>query len=272
MKKKRNKKSKVVSNIIFNVIALISTIMAVAFCIYLYKLDMLPINYLRIVFIGLGVFYLILLLFTLPRHMKIGFKIAACIFFLLFGFVFGYGIKYVDKTISFIDKINDELKQKEEYKIKALAKNNYTSENVKGKKIGVFNNANYDKLVQKLKEKHDVEIINYEDPVKLFEDLDDNVINLVIASDNVYELLETELSYMKLELANVDIINVPIDEKAEDIVKIVDVTNTPFNIFIAGGDAYGSIDKVMNTDVNMIASVDPVNHKILLTLYQEIIM
>ena len=265
MRKKRNKKSKVVSNIVFNVIALISTIMAVAFCIYLYKLDMLPFNYLRIVFIGLGVFYLILLLFTLPRHMKIGFKIAACIFFILFGFVFGYGIKYVDKTISFIDKINDELKQKEEYQIKALAKNNYTSENVKGKKIGVFKNANYEKLVQKLKEKHDVEIINYEDPVKLFEDLDDNIISLVIASDNVYELLGTELSYMKLELANVDIINVPIDEKAEDIVKIVDVTNTPFNIFIAGGDAYGSIDKVMNTDVNMIASVDPVNHKILLT-------
>ncbi len=265
-KKKSNKKSKVISNIIFNVIALISTVMAVFFCIYLYRLDMLPSKYINIVFIVLGIFYLILLVLTLPRHMKIGFKITACIFFLIFGFAFAYGIKYVDKTISFVDKINDELKQKEEYQIRALTKSNFTKEIIKGKKVGIFKNTNYDKIL-KVINKHDYnfEIIDYDDPLKLFEDLDDGKIDLVIASDNVYDLLETDLSYMKLELSNVEVLEVPIDEKTEEIVKVVDVTNTPFNIYIAGGDKYGSINKVMNTDVNMVASVDPVNHKILLT-------
>ena len=266
MKKRGQKKGKVVSNIVFNVIALISTIVAVIFCIYLYRLDMLPIKYLRIVFIVLGIFYLILLGLTLPRHMKIGFKITACIFFLIFGFGFAYGIKYVDKTISFIDTINDELKQKEEYHIKALSKNNYKKENINDKKVGLFKNANYDKILKVInKGNYKFEITDYEDPIKLFEDLDDGKIDLVIASDSVYDLLGTELSYLKLELSDVDILSVPIDEKTEEIVKVVDVTNTPFNIYIAGGDAYGSINKVMNTDVNMVASVDPVNHKILLT-------
>ena len=266
MKKKRSKKRKVVSNIIFNVIAFISTVLALVFCVYLYKLDMLPTKYLKIVFIGLGVFYLILLAITLPRHMKTGFKIGACIFFVVFSLVFGYGIKYVDKTISFIDSINDELKQKEEYQIKTLSKNNITKENMGGKKVGIFKNANYEKILKVINKKdYKFEITDYDDPLKLFEDLDDNKIDLVIASDNVYELLETDLSYMKMELTDVSVLEVPIDEKTEDIVKVVDVTNTPFNIYIAGGDMWGSINKVMNTDVNMVVSVDVKNHKLLLT-------
>ncbi len=266
MRKKKSKKRKVVLNIIFNVIALISSILALVFCIYLHKLDMLPMKYLRIVFIGLGVVYLILLSITLPRHTKIGFKIGACIFFIVFSLAFGYGIKYVDKTISFIDSISDELKQKEEYQIKTLAKSNITKENMSGKKVGIFKNANYEKILKVISKKdYKFEIIDYDDPLKLFEDLEDKKIELVIASDNVYELLTTELDYMKLELTEVDVLEVPIDEKVEEIVKVVDVTNTPFNIYIAGGDSWGSISKVMNTDVNMIASIDPINHKILLT-------
>lgn len=264
--KKNKRKKKVVLNLIFNIIALISTIMAIVFAVYIYKLDMIPDNYLRIFIIALIVIYLILLCFTLPRHMKIGFKIVACIFLLIFAFTFGYGIKYADKTISFIDVINDELKQKEEYSIKTLQSNNVTEDNLNNKKIGVFKNENYDKLTQKLKKKYPkIEIIDYTDPITFYEDLTDGKIDAVIASDNVYGLLETELEYLKLELKKVDKIDVPVDTKEHDIVKIVDVTNTPFNIFVAGGDAWGSITKVMNTDVNMVVSVDPINHKLLLT-------
>ena len=269
MGKKKNKKikrSKVISNIIFNIIALISTVLALVFCVYLYKLDMLPMKYLRIVFIGIGIFYLILLAMTLPRKLKIGFKIVACLFFVAFGFAFGYGIKFSDKTIGALDKINDDLKQKEEYQIKAIAKNNITKDNMNGKKVGLFKNANHDNIMKVInKGNYNFTITDYDDPLKLFDDLDDNKIDLVIASDTVYELLETDLSYMKLELSNVSTLEVPIDEKVEDVVKIVDVTNTPFNIYIAGGDKWGSIDKTMNTDVNMVVSVDVKNHKLLLT-------
>ena len=51
----------------------------------------------------------------------------------------------------------------------------------------------------------------------------------------------------------------------ENIVKIVNVTNSTFNIYAAGGDGYGSINNVTNTDVNMIITVDPVNKKLLFT-------
>ena len=265
MTKKKNK-NKVVTNLIFNIIALISTVLAIVFAVYIYKLDMIPDNYLKIFIIVLLVIYLVLLCLTLPRHIKKGFKITACVFFIIFACVFGYGIKYADKTIGFIDKINDELKQKEEYQIKVLSDSKTTKDNLNSKNIGVFKNENYDKLVEKLKKKYNkASIVDYTDPVTFFEDLQDIKIDAIIASDNVYGLLETELEYLKIDTKTIDTVDVPVDNTEHEIVKVVDVTNTPFNIFIAGGDAFGSIDKVMNTDVNMVVSVDPIKHKILLT-------
>ena len=189
-----------------------------------------------------------------------------CIFFIVNALIFGFGIKYSDKTIETLDKINYDLAQKEDYEVKVLSKSSISSkEGLKGKKIGVFKNDSYDEIVKRLKKDVDCEIIDYEDPVKFFEDLSEGDIDAVIASDTVYGLLQEDLEYMAIEIKTVHTIGIPIKEETEEVVKVVDVTNTPFNILIAGGDKTGSINKVMNTDVNMVVSVDPVNHKLLIT-------
>ncbi|MGN1166057.1 MAG: LCP family protein [Lachnospiraceae bacterium] len=43
------------------------------------------------------------------------------------------------------------------------------------------------------------------------------------------------------------------------------VTDQPFNIYISGIDVYGNITKESRSDVNLIATINPVTHKILLT-------
>lgn len=45
----------------------------------------------------------------------------------------------------------------------------------------------------------------------------------------------------------------------------VDVLGEPFNIYISGLDAIGDISEVSRSDVNMIVTVNPIVHKILLT-------
>ncbi len=267
MDKKRRKKKKLISNIIFNVIAFISTILALVFCVYIYKLDMIPTNYLTIAFIVIGVIYLILLGLTLPRKMKTVIKVVCAVFFIIFSLVFGYGIKYSDKTIEALDKISYDLVQKEDYEIKALDKSSLNSkEDLNGKKIGIFKNASYDEIVKLIKKDiANATLVDYDDPVKFYEDLSEKKIDAVIASDTVYDLLEEDLAYMKLELKTVHTIGVPITGDIDEVVKVVDVTNTKFNIYVAGGDKTGTINKVMNTDVNMVVTVDPVNHKLLLT-------
>ncbi len=45
----------------------------------------------------------------------------------------------------------------------------------------------------------------------------------------------------------------------------IDVTMQPFNIYISGIDVYGGIEKESRSDVNLIATIHPQTHKILLT-------
>ena len=131
---KDNKKNKLIGNIVFKVIAFISIVIMLVFCVYLKKLDMIPGKYLTIGYIVIGVIYLLLLLITLPRKIKTKFKVIAAVLFVIFGTVCVLGIKYADKTISFIDKINDELAQKEDYSLRVLADSKLTFEDIKDKK------------------------------------------------------------------------------------------------------------------------------------------
>ena len=266
-KKKDNKKNKLIGNIVFKVIAFISIVIMLVFCVYLKKLDMIPGKYLTIGYIVIGVIYLLLLLITLPRKIKTKFKVIAAVLFVIFGTVCVLGIKYADKTISFIDKINDELAQKEDYSLRVLADSKLTLDDIKDKKIGVYKNDNYDKVIENLKStlKKTVEIVDYDDAVEMFEDLQEEKLDAVLVNGTLDGLLETELNYLKLSFKELTVVSVPIKDNIEETIKVVDVTNTPFNIYIAGGDAYGTINKVMNTDVNMVVSVDVKNHKLLLT-------
>lgn len=46
---------------------------------------------------------------------------------------------------------------------------------------------------------------------------------------------------------------------------MVPVTSSPFNVYISGIDVYGDIDQESRSDVNLIATINPNTHKILLT-------
>ena len=57
-----------------------------------------------------------------------------------------------------------------------------------------------------------------------------------------------------------------VDLKINDgLVKNVDITKNAFNVFISGIDSYGKITSVSRSDVNMVVSINPQTHKVLLT-------
>lgn len=264
--KRKSRKKKRIFNIFFNINAFISIIIMIVFFIFLYRLDMIPMKYLSIIYIIIGIVFFILLLLTVPKKIKLKIKSICFILFLLFNFLFCFGIKYIDKTIDFIDVINDDLAQKEDYHLSVLLDSSFNNlDDIKDSEVGIYssNNETYDKLVSLLQKEKIEKIKKYTDVISLFEDLSDKKLGAIMVNNSLENLLSTDLEYMKLELKSLHTLMVPIYE--EEVVKVVDVINTPFNIYIAGGDAYGSINKVTNTDVNMVVSVDPLNHKILLT-------
>lgn len=56
-----------------------------------------------------------------------------------------------------------------------------------------------------------------------------------------------------------------LDVETEDIASEVDITKDAFNIYVSGIDTYGSVSSVSRSDVNMIITVNPKTHKILIT-------
>ena len=263
MKKNRRKRSKNKGIWFFRVIAIISIIIFIVFGIMLYVLDMIPFKFLIIFYIVFGLLYLYLFITSFPKKIKNKFRISSCVFLILFGTIFGVGIKYLNDTMDFVGIISKDLLQKEVYYVMTL--DSSTIKNVKdldNKTIGIYSSKNSEEAI-KLLEKIDSTNKEYKNIVELFEDLQDKKIDAVLINDSTKNLLSSDLSDMKLKLKEIYKVYVSIEKT--DIVKVVDITKKPFNIYVAGGDAYGSIDNVTNTDVNMIITVDPINRKVLLT-------
>lgn len=80
-----------------------------------------------------------------------------------------------------------------------------------------------------------------------------------------YQDNEENTAYKNFDLETKVIYQVEIESKQTDISKNVDVTKTPFNVFISGIDTYGSVSTASRSDVNMLATVNPTTHQILLT-------
>ena len=259
--KSSNKKKK---HIISKILGSLSLISFVVFSVFLLMLDMLPIKYITIYFFVFVVLYLIFLSFIFVRKIKNKFRIIAVVFLSVFGLVFGIGIKYLSDTIGFMDVINKKLLQKEIYYVMTLE--NSVIDNIKdlkNQKIGLYNSLNSEHALDELEKKVNIRSFEYKDVIEMFEDLENGRISAVLINDSVKTLLSSELDDMKLFLKEVEKVFVSIEK--EDIVKIVDVTKKTFNIYVAGGDAYGSIENVTNTDVNMIITVNPKERKLLLT-------
>lgn len=261
MGKKKNKK---MINIVSIIIGILSLILMLVFSYAIYKLNMIPGKFLIPAYILIFVIYTGLLLTVILPKVKTKIKVISMVVLVLFGVIFGFADKYIFTTLNFMDVIDRDVLQKERYDVYVLENSNYNKlEDLKGKKVGLYQSSNSEKAGSELKNKVNFEIIEYTDVEKMFESLNNDEINAIIISSSVKNLLDTELNDINVKIKS--IYNFKISIEKNDIVKVVNVTNTPFNVYIAGGDGYGSIDYTFNTDVNMVATINPTTRKILLT-------
>lgn len=258
------KRSKSKKNIISKIIGIISLIVFISFSVLLLNLDMLPEKYLAIFFCVFIVLYLLLFIFIFKKNIKKKLRITSIVLLCVFAIIFGIGIKYLSETIGFVDNINNKMLQKETYYLMVLSSSTIEQINdLENGKIGIYNSLNSEHALDELKNKINVEYEEYKDIEKMFIDLQKEKISAVLINDSIKNLLETELADMEISLK--EVYNVSISIEKEDIVKVVDVTKKSFNIYVAGGDGYGSINNVTNTDVNMIITLNPVKREVLLT-------
>lgn len=263
---KKSKKNKKTVNILSSIIGIIFDISLIIFSYLIIKLDVLPTKY----FSGLfGILLVITVIFNLilfvPK-VKSKLKIGTDIFSVLFSIVFCIGINYLYNTNDFFNKITDSKYQVENYYVVVLDNGTYNNiKDLKNDNMGIFvsNTDSYKEAREKLLDKVKTKNKDYDDANSLAKDLLKENVDAMFISETYKIALDEEIDNFKNSTKILDTIS--IKTKNKDIVKDVKVTKEPFNIFVSGIDTYGKISNVSRSDVNMIVTVNPNTHEILLT-------
>ncbi len=100
-----NRKKKVIYNIIFRLVTLVSIAIMLLLCIYLRKLGTIPRLYLILIYCGIGIIYMILTFLIVPRKFKLNIKIIVATIFIIIDFISVFSIRKIDKKISVIKNV-----------------------------------------------------------------------------------------------------------------------------------------------------------------------
>ena len=112
-----NRKRRLISNIIFRIVTLVSIMVMVIFCIYLRRYDGISKGLLIVTYIGLTILYLVLTLLVVPRKFKMSIKTVGATILVLLSFVFVFMIRSINKKIikdNEENQIEEKIEEKEE--------------------------------------------------------------------------------------------------------------------------------------------------------------
>lgn len=238
----------------------IFTFLILLFLIFIFGTNIVPLKYL-ILLLVFFVLYDIGLFFLLFKKNKkkniIGYVLGGLIIVLM-----GVLFYYLSITMGFFKGFGNNKYKEENYLILVLEESEFDSIDDLTN-IGYTTNelSNIDKALEKLNSETDIENIKYDNSSLMFEDLiNKNVDSVMIEESSMSLIYEQNEEYSGM-FKTIHTINI----KTEiEIKSEVDVTNSPFSIYISGIDSYGSIATVSRSDVNIVATINPNTKQVLL--------
>ena len=261
----------------FVFLALLYILTGAAFLYFIFKLDILPAGYL---YPGLAILAVITL-FNLPAMMsrrgKKGRKIFSSIVSLILIAGFGFGTYYLASTGGFFSDITARTGPTEDFLVVVRIgdmpdsgewdgmneeqKEEYVTERLDGEYLLTFNSTNstYASAKAMLQEKTNVEYDFTDYAEGCLDNLLEGYYDYVFIPAAEFTALTGDQYYSE-RLSMDTLYTVKVPKETVDRTKKVDVTKEPFNIMISGTDWDG-----YRSDVNMIATVNPVTHVVLLT-------
>ena len=172
-------------------------------------------------------------------------------------------IFYEINTLDFLSKIGSNKFKKITYELVVLNNNDYSNvDDLENKFIGLLNTteSDYNQAVKFLKKKIEFKEEKYEDIGLIADELLTKEIDAMLIEQSRNNILKEENSDYQSKTKV--IYSFDIEVAIENIVKKVDVTKDSFNIYLSGIDTYGTVNSVSRSDVNIIASINPVTKKV----------
>ena len=244
----------------------IMSLLLLAFVGYISLSNIIPFKYLIILSIVM-LLWDVILYFTLVFKTKVGKnkkrKCVGTIISVFLLIIMGVICYYVSTTMNFFRTFGDNKYKEENYIV--LINNDSSIAKIEDlNNIGYVKQeiGNMNKAIDIIKEKKSLEMREYEYYNVLLKDLIEYKIESVLIEESYYGVLDETMNYSN-HFKVLDKISV-VTELAE-LDKEVNVTNSTFTVYISGIDTYGSISGVSRSDVNMIATINPITKQILFT-------
>lgn len=281
-KKEKNKNPNRKSPLI-RVISIISILLSIALIIKVIKIDILPLNF-EITILG-AVLLLTLILFifyNFTSHSKIA-RVFGGFMIIVVTLSYGLGYFYLYKTAGMLSTIStsssgsgtklgslsDEMTNN--VSVIVMKSSNYNSlKDLSGKKIGTTSELDAkstEKCLTDIKKSIDFDQEDYPNYNQEMTDLYDGRIDGVILDESsrgiVYEQFLNISQVTKV--VHTTSYKAPREHAIVDSKHPVDVTKDPFTIYFSGNDSFGDIQETSRTDSNMLVTVNPKTHRILMT-------
>ena len=232
-----------------------------------YQLGLIPTKYL-VIFSLLIIILGILFTFLSFKLKKMLLSIILFIFMLLFSILSLVSIYYVRTTNSFFDTLT-EVKEKQMYYVVVKKDSDYSNlKDLNNKSMAIFENQseNYNNALNKVKNDIKVKEKKYTNMNTIVKDLFNGNIDSLLINSNVKKILDENIMAFKENTKIIAKFSINIDNQEN---KDSEINNSSFNILISGIDTYGNINNVSRSDINIIMTVNPNVHKILLTSVQR---
>ena len=261
-KKKKLKKTTIISRIIL-IIYLIITLFMLGTVI---SMNVLPSKYLIPILFGYGVLTILLGIFAWKNNFRNWIKIISDIIFTIIIVISSFALYYLNSTFNLLDNIKNKDYQIVDYYVLVLKDSEAQKlSDLDGHSLGIYETTDktYKKALKKLEKKITIKEKSYETYLSEAEALIKKEVDSIFVSAVTMQMINESIENFENDVRILDTISIKIESNVK--VKDADVTKESFNIYISGNDIYGNILSVSRSDVNIIATVNPNTHKILLT-------
>lgn len=246
------------------VVIILQFIVSVLFCVYLGTIGLVPMKYMILI----GIVLVLLLAYQILSQATNSSYIFGRVLALVFGMIFLVGANYINESMAALQGVGGATTKVDVISFYVLkddpAKTIADAKNYTFGILSMQDRENTDKAVSDAKTKagQEINIKEYDDSLTLVDALYVKEVQVIVINQSFLNSIKEKYKTFTKDTRELE--KSEIQSEVEPIVD-TDVTTKPFNVYISGIDVYGKIDQTSRSDVNVIATVNPVTKKILLT-------
>ncbi len=259
------------------IFGLTSLICIILFTMEIFDLNVFPLYYvIPVVLILIALTILLFRLYNFTSRRKIT-RLFAGVILAAFTIVFGFGAYYVHRTADMFDMITsltDQVTHTESV-ITMVGSPITDVQQLKGKKVGTIYSIDAEATQYCMDDLANQGVTfnqqDYEYLVTMLDDLYAGNLDAILLNEKYRGIIHSEYEdpYFGFNQQTNVIYKsqwfTPKENVIENTDKVSSVITKPFTILVSGNDSYGDLEETARSDVNMLVTINPTTHTVLMT-------